>query len=110
MSVERLIYSIMKKYKADESDFIFITTNDLNEKKTFIRKVQRHIKKVARDGVSTHSFRKAFAIDIYKKSKDILEVQTILNHRSVETTMRYLQVNKEKILEHRIKERLDISM
>lgn len=108
MNVEKLLYSAMRKFKADEDDFIFIKVYAENNKKAFIRKVQRVIKKVARDGISSHSFRKAFATSIYEENKDILEVQSILNHRSVETTMRYIGINKEKILIQRKKERIDI--
>lgn len=108
MNVEKLLYSAMRKFKADEEDFIFLKNNSENSKKAFIRKVQRVIRKVARDGVSSHSFRKAFATSIYEENKDILEVQSILNHKSIETTMRYIGINKEKILTQRRKERIEI--
>lgn len=64
--------------------------------------VQKHLKKVCEylgyKNVSTHSFRKWYATDIYNASgHDIILVQTLLQHSSPNVTRRYIGISDEKI-------------
>lgn len=66
------------------------------------RAVQKHLKAVCNclgyDGISTHSFRKWYATDIYEKNgHDIVLVQQLLQHSSPSITQRYIGISSEKI-------------
>ena len=61
------------------------------------RAVQYHLKKVwehlGYEGISTHSFRKYFATDVYLNNQYNIElVRTLLQHSSVVTTQRYIGI------------------
>lgn len=50
------------------------------------------------DGISTHSFRKWYATEIYKNSGyDIALVQRLLQHSSATTTQRYIGIEPQRI-------------
>ena len=50
------------------------------------------------EGISTHSFRKWYATEIYKSSGyDITLVQRLLQHSSAATTQRYIGMEPERI-------------
>lgn len=48
-------------------------------------------------GVSMHALRHAFATTCYRGSGDILAVSTLLGHSSVATTMRYIQLDPDRL-------------
>ena len=96
-SVPQEMYSFLRSY-ADEHDIndqdpLFPITN---------RAVQKHLKVVCDylgyENISTHSFRKWYATDIYNASgHDIILVQTLLQHSSPVTTRRYIGMSEERI-------------
>lgn len=47
--------------------------------------------------VGTHTLRKTFAYHYYMKTKDIAELQTILNHTNQADTLMYIGILQEKI-------------
>lgn len=50
------------------------------------------------DGISTHSFRKWYATEIYRNSGyDIALVQRLLQHSSAATTQRYISIEPQRI-------------
>ena len=50
------------------------------------------------DGISTHSFRKWYATEIYRNSGyDIALVQRLLQHSSAATTQRYIGIEPQRI-------------
>ena len=50
------------------------------------------------DGISTHSFRKWYATEIYKANGyDIVLVQRLLQHSSAATTQRYIGIEPQRI-------------
>ena len=50
------------------------------------------------EGVSTHSFRKWYATEIYKANEyDIVLVQRLLQHSSASTTQRYIGIEPQRI-------------
>ena len=66
------------------------------------RAVQKQLKIVCDyldlEGVSTHSFRKWYATEIYNKNDhDIALVQRLLQHSSASTTQRYIGIEPERI-------------
>jgi len=75
------------------SDLIFPITE---------RAVQKQIKLVCEylgyDGISTHSFRKWYATEIYKNNGfDIALVQRLLQHSSSLITQRYIGIEPQRI-------------
>lgn len=66
------------------------------------RAIQKQLKIVCDylgyDGVSTHSFRKWYATEIYKANGfDIALVQRLLQHSSASTTQRYIGIEPQRI-------------
>ena len=66
------------------------------------RSVQRHLNKVCHHlnltQISTHSFRKYYATDIYQKSGSNIElVRQLLNHSDCKTTQRYIRVDPQEL-------------
>ena len=64
--------------------------------------VQKHLKKVCDllgyQNISTHSFRKWYATDIYNSTgHDIILVQQLLQHSSPNITRRYIGISEEKV-------------
>ena len=91
------IYSFLRDYADDHKigreDFLFPIT---------VRAVQKHLAKVCDllelENVSTHSFRKFFAVDVYQQNgHDIALVQTLLQHSSPAITRRYITVSTEQV-------------
>ena len=76
-----------------------------------VRAVQKHLKLTCEyldyEGISTHSFRKYFAVSIYNENSFNVElVRTLLQHSSVAVTQHYLGVQPqlvEKALSNHIK-------
>ncbi len=68
------------------------------------RAVQKHLSAVCEflgyEGISTHSFRKWYATEIYKDSNyDIALVQRLLQHSSTAVTQRYIGIEPQRIEE-----------
>ncbi len=66
------------------------------------RAIQKHLKLVCDylgyDGISTHSFRKYYATEIYKDSGyNIVLVQHLLQHSSTAITQKYIGIQPEEI-------------
>lgn len=47
--------------------------------------------------IGTHSLRKTWGYNVYKKTKDIGSIMKILNHSSVAHTLRYIGIDQEEI-------------
>lgn len=78
------------------------------------RSVQKHLKTVCEylgiEGVSTHSFRKFYATEIYKNSGyNIALVQQLLQHSSAAVTQRYIGI-QQKDLEDAIEGHLKLDI
>lgn len=62
---------------------------------------QRLLSNASRKSINKHIFphllRKSCATYLYDKGMDISEIKEYLGHEHIQTTMRYLQMNKEKI-------------
>ena len=91
------IYQYIENYclrnQIDRSAVIFPITE---------RAVQKQLKIVCDylgiDGISTHSFRKFYATEIYRNNGcDIVLVQQLLQHSSAATTQKYIGIAPERI-------------
>ena len=92
-SIYRFLVSYCKKNHIAEEEIIFPISE---------RAVQMYLQKVCwyldYENISTHSFRKTFAHKIYKHSgNDIVATQIALQHSSVTTTQRYLNIADVKL-------------
>lgn len=47
------------------------------------------------EGVGTHTMRKTYGYWFYKRSKDVAELQVILNHSHPEITLKYIGIAAE---------------
>ena len=85
-----------KKYQLQSDDRLFPFTE---------RNVQKYLEKVAYyldyENIGTHSFRKMFASEIYRKTNNLILVQRLLNHSSPTVSERYLGIG-DHILEQTI--------
>ncbi|PKM50369.1 MAG: site-specific integrase [Firmicutes bacterium HGW-Firmicutes-7] len=59
--------------------------------------IQNVSKEFKIENVGTHTLRKTFAYHYYMKTKDIAELQTILNHANQADTLMYIGILQEKI-------------
>lgn len=67
-----------------------------------VRAIQKHLKAVCDvlgyDNISTHSFRKWYATDIYEANgHDIVLVQQLLQHSSPNVTRRYIGISDQRV-------------
>ena len=67
-----------------------------------VRAVQKHLAKVCDllelENISTHSFRKYFATDIYRRTgNDLVLVSKLLQHSSPSITRRYIGISEESL-------------
>ncbi|MFE1246066.1 tyrosine-type recombinase/integrase [Fictibacillus sp. NPDC058756] len=49
------------------------------------------------EGIGTHTLRKTFGYWYYKNTKDIYQLQAILNHSNIDITKRYIGITQEEI-------------
>jgi integrase len=96
-TVPLVLYQYIENYclrnSIGRSDIIFPITERTIQK-------QLHIvcDYLGYEGISTHSFRKWYATEIYKNSGyDIALVQRLLQHSSASTTQRYIGMEPQKI-------------
>lgn len=96
-TVHQSLYNYIQLYclknKIEENEKIFNITE---------RAVQKQLKKVVDylgyENISTHSFRKFFATNIYNNNgKDIVLVQKLLQHSDTKTTRKYIGISDEKV-------------
>ena len=99
--IDKRISSIIKKYSGSDS-YIFNVLNDsMNEEqayragKNFIRKVNQHLKKVAKEldissDISSIWSRHSFATEMKKKKVSPYLIQEAFGHKDLKTTENYL--------------------
>lgn len=65
------------------------------------RNIQKCLKIVVDElgliNIGTHSFRKFFSMKVYNETKDLLLLQTLLNHSSIAVTQKYLSIDQKKV-------------
>ena len=91
--IQQYIENYCLRNRIGRTDLIFPITT---------REVQKILARVCDylgyEGVSTHSFRKWYATEIYKKNGyDIALVQRLLQHSSAAVTQRYIGIEPERI-------------
>lgn len=96
-TVPQAVYSFLTDYATSQR----IARDELLFPLT-VRAIQKHLKAVCDllgyQNISTHSFRKWYATDIYNASgHDIILVQQLLQHSSPMITRRYIGISEEKV-------------
>jgi len=94
-TVPNEIYTFLQSYALEQSIKANQRLFDLS-----VRAVQKHLQAVCKylnlKNVSTHSFRKFFAVSIYNSNNFNVElVRTLLQHSSIAVTQHYLSVQPE---------------
>ena len=91
--IEQYIENYCLKNKIQNNDLIFPITERAVQKQLAI--VCDHL---GYEGIGTHSFRKWYATEIYKKNDyDLALVQRLLQHSSAAVTQRYIGIEPQRI-------------
>ncbi|MFX0560990.1 tyrosine-type recombinase/integrase [Tepidibacillus infernus] len=104
-SLEALIKE-NKKYNFKEDNYLFVNvkTGEKYQLDAF-RKALKKYSEIAglESTLSPHMFRHYFATSYIKNGGDIFELKELLNHKNVQTTIRYVTSNKEHIKNSHLK-------
>ena len=92
------IIELVKDYAIEEG----IKPNDKLFNRLGVRAVQKQLKIITNylglENISTHSFRKMYAVNVYEQNNNNIElVKELLNHTSIATTQRYIRVKQKEI-------------
>lgn len=91
--IQQYIENYCLHHKIRRTDYMFPITERAVQKQLAI--VCDHL---GYEGISTHSFRKWYATEIYKANDfDIALVQRLLQHSSAATTQRYIGIEPQRI-------------
>jgi site-specific recombinase XerD len=82
-----------------EDDFLFYGQRGPWTAQAIQQVVKKYLKKIGlyRPGMSAHSLRHSFAVEVYKVEKDLLAVKRLLGHSSVQATQIYADVLTEDV-------------
>jgi site-specific recombinase XerD len=82
-----------------EDDFLFIGQRGPWTAQAIQQIVKKHLKNLHlyRPGMSAHSLRHSFAVEVYSVEKDLLAVKKLLGHTSLQTTQIYADVLTEDV-------------
>lgn len=91
----------LEKYlneRKDESTVLFRTKQGRQYTVGGIRKVIRDLGiRAGVEGVHPHRFRRTFATNLYKRGMDIHEIQKLMGHSNVQTTLMYIYTDDDQI-------------
>lgn len=94
---------VRKPLTREDKDYLFINTKHNQMSDTQIYAIVKNVLKknnlLARFKNGTHLLRHSYATFLYQQSKDILLLQQLLGHSSIETTKIYTHLNNEAIIE-----------
>ncbi|MFP5111837.1 tyrosine-type recombinase/integrase [Bacillaceae bacterium C204] len=95
------IYDEIQEYiKTVDSDWLFPSRK--GDKPITPTQAYRQLNKAAEmsdivEGIGTHTMRKTFGYWYYKKTKDVAQLQDILNHSTPKITLTYIGITDEEI-------------
>ena len=91
--VLKYIKAYIDRAHLESGDLLFWSINPKSKKKVFIaeKKIQRIWHLVRPVSKKFHSLRHTFAMEIYKKHRDINLVMAALGHRNIQNTMIYVE-------------------
>lgn len=93
---------IIETYVVGKNDYDYLFPANGGKNKPITRQRAYQIIKEASlkfglQNIGTHSMRKTFGYHYYNETKDIGLLQTIFNHSSPSTTLRYIGINKDRV-------------
>jgi integrase len=86
-------------FKLSGNDYVFPSPMDVNNHIAHVT-VWRKLKQASKGlkiNVGTHTMRKTFGYQLYKKTKDLRLVMEALNHSDMGITLRYIGVTQDQI-------------
>ena len=91
----------MRKFVEDRPFHHFLFQSRQGNNKPISRQMVYHIIRTAAEdlgieNVGTHTMRKTFGYQYYKKTKDIAMLMTFFNHASTTITLRYIGIRQEQ--------------
>ena len=91
---------ILNEYIKDKADYEYLIKSAKGENTAISRQQAYDIlskagKKFGISKIGTHTLRKTFGYHMYQQTKDIVTLQQIFNHASVQVTMRYIGLTKD---------------
>jgi len=98
---QSLLNEYLERDEFEPSEFIFPGNLDAPISPAAIRKYTRRLAKQHKElkGLSPHILRHTFASRVLKMGADLKTVQTLLGHKNIETTSRYLHPDAEMLLD-----------
>lgn len=99
--MDEIIKNYINKFNLDDDSYLFASRNGFNKPMTR-QNVSNIIKEVAdalkwKFPVNTHTFRKTFGYHYYQKTKDVVSLQRMFNHRDTRVTLIYIGIIQEEI-------------
>ena len=91
--------SIIKEYIKNKDEYEFLFKHP-NENHPISRQQAYNIlneagKEFGLDSIGTHTLRKTFGYHMYQQTHDIVTIQKILNHSSIDVTYRYIGITQD---------------
>jgi len=101
LKINTALRSIIDEYITgmDDEDYLFPSRKGSGP----IGRVQAYkvlntaARKVGLDEIGTHTLRKTFGYHFYQKTRDVAQLQEILNHSAPSVTLRYIGINQDII-------------
>ena len=90
----------MSDRKHDKNTVMFeVGKNSKDLYNKWTKKVNFFLEKQSQEGrkITTHDFRATTATNIWKRTKDIVEVQSYLGHASIDNTRIYIHEDKDEL-------------
>jgi|TARA_B100000315_G_C14574955_1_gene587434 integrase len=98
--IRSLITEYVQHYELDSDDWLFFSyrnpSNPL-DRVTAWKQMKQAANDIGIEGFGTHTMRKTLAYHVYKKTKNLALVMTMLNHSRPSITMRYLGIVQDEI-------------
>lgn len=94
-SLKADIYAYTKDMKEDDYLFKSKRTNKPISRIQAYRILKEAAAACGLEEIGTHTLRKTFGYHFYQRTKDIAELQRILNHSSPSITMRYIGIDED---------------
>ena len=82
-----------------DDDFVFVGQRGAWSRQAIQQLVKKYLKQLGlyENGKSVHALRHSYAVELYRKERDLRAVQKQLGHSSIETTQIYADVTVEDL-------------
>lgn len=86
--------------RKEDGEYLFYNKNHERLEEGGIRKILKALEdRAGVTNVHPHRFRRTFATNLYKRGMDIHEIQRLMGHSTINTTMTYIAVDDSRISE-----------